>query len=61
MFSRMHTVHNAARLAMADHRAALPRRARPASRSGAGAALIVVVVALLLAVLFLASQFSAAG
>lgn len=29
MMSRMHLVHNAARLAMADHRAAGTRRARP--------------------------------
>ena len=32
MTSQMNVVHNAARLAMADHRAAMPRRPRPARR-----------------------------
>ncbi len=43
MISQMHLVQNAARMAMADHRAALPRRARTGAVSLLRAAIAAVV------------------
>lgn len=46
MMSQMHLVQNAARLAMADHRAAVPRR--PGRRPGRSLRVIAAALAALL-------------
>lgn len=60
MTSQMNLVHNAARLAMADHRAATTRRPR-ARRSGIAAKAMLAIGLLLAALISFFSQVSEPG
>jgi hypothetical protein len=60
MTSQMNLVHDAARLAMADHRAAMPRRARPRPQ-GIMTAAMLAMGALVSGLLSLVTRVSEPG
>ncbi len=60
MTSQMNLVHNAARLAMADHRAAMPRRPR-SRKTGIAAKLVLAIGLLFAALISFFSQVSEPG